>query len=154
MCRCSKGKRRLHGVREGYRWATPRSWTPGNDTLAKAVKLIQDVAKKAKAYDMSPFLVPDLATRGGYDIHPEDMWLPRLMSYPRFVAFMGVFITSLGITTKGALTFNALRRLLPTGADVLGFSDEVAAAIGNWQDVPKGTTGTTRGPLKDKIAKR
>ena len=70
VCRCIKGKRRLHGVREGYRWATPRSWTPGNDTLAKAVKLIQDVAKNAEAYDTNPFLVPDLATRGGYDINP------------------------------------------------------------------------------------
>ena len=56
VCRCVKGKRRVHGVREGYRWATPRGWTPGNDTLAKAVKLIQDVAKKAKAYDANPFL--------------------------------------------------------------------------------------------------
>ena len=67
---------------------------------------------------------------------------------------MKAFVTSLGITTKEALTFNALRRLLPTGADVLGFSDEVAAAIGNWKDVPKGTTGTKRGRLKDKMAKR
>ena len=30
----------------------------------------------------------------------------------------------------------------------------MAAAIGNWQDVPKGTMGTTRGRLKDKMAKR
>ena len=108
----------------------------------------------AETYDANPFLAPDLATRGGYDIHPEDMWLPRPMSYPRFVAFMRAFIASLGTTTKEALTFNALRRLLPTGADVLGFSDGVAAAIGNWQDVPKGTTGTKRGRLKDKMAKR
>ena len=154
VCRCIKGKRRLHGVREGYRWATPRSWTPGSDTLAKAVKLIQDVAEKAEAYDTNPFLVPDLATRGGYDINPEDVWLPRPMSYPRFVAFMRTFITSLGITTKESLTFNALRRLMPTGADVLCFNDEVAAAIGNWQDVPKGAASTKRGRLKDKMAKR
>ena len=154
VCRCVKGKRRLHGVREGYSWATPRSWAPGNDTLAKAVELIQVVAKKAKTYDANPFLVPDLATRGGNDIHPEDMWLPRPMSYPRFVAFMKTFVASLGITAKEALTFNALRRLLPTGADVLGFSDEVAAAIGKWQDVPKGNTGTKRCRLKDKMAKR
>ena len=60
---------------------------------------------------------------------------------------------SLGTTTKEALTFNALRRLLPTGADVLGFSDEVAAPIGNWQDVPMATTGAKRGRLKDKMAK-
>ena len=89
-----------------------------------------------------------------YDIDPGDMWLPRPMSYPRFVAFMKAFIASLGITTKEALSFNALRRFLPTGADFLGFSDDVAAAIGNWQDIPKGATGTKRGRLKDKIAKR
>ena len=38
-------------------------------------------SKKAKAYDANPFLAPDLATRGGYDIDPENMWLPRPMSY-------------------------------------------------------------------------
>ena len=90
VCRRAKGKRTTttRHPRKRYRWATPRSWTPGNDALAKAAKLIQDVAKKTEAYVYAnPFLAPDLATRGGYDIDPGDMWLPRPMSYPRFVAF-------------------------------------------------------------------
>ena len=47
--RCAKGKRRQYGMREGFRWATPRCWRPAGDTLAKAVALIKDVARKAEA---------------------------------------------------------------------------------------------------------
>ena len=62
MCRCSKGKRRQQGIREAFRWATPRCWRPMGDAAAKAVALIRDVAMKAKGYDEAPFLIPDLAT--------------------------------------------------------------------------------------------
>ena len=51
-------------------------------------------------------------------------------------------------------TFNALRRLMPTGADILQFSDTVAAAIGNWQDTPKGDSDRIRGKTRDQMAKR
>ena len=44
--RCAQGKRRQHGIREGFRWATPRCWQPAGDTLAKALALIKDVARK------------------------------------------------------------------------------------------------------------
>ena len=52
------------------------------------------------------------------------------------------------------ITFNALRRLMPTGADVLQFSDAVATAIGNWQDTPKGASERKRTRMKDRMAKR
>eukprot|EP00972_Heterocapsa_arctica_P040681 5996316-Heterocapsa_arctica.AAC.1 len=53
-----------------------------------------------------------------------------------------------------SMTFRALRRLMPTGAGFFQYSDTVAAAIGNWQDVPKNKSGHTRGRLKDQMAKR
>ena len=153
--RCLKGKRRRHGIREGFRWATPRCWRPGGDTLAKAVVLIKDVATKAKNYGEKPFLVPDLATGQGHSISPDDAWLPRPMTYSRFVDLMRTLLKTLGGWGKPEPpTFNALRRLMPTGADVLQFSDTVAAAIGNWQDTPKGDSDRIRGKTRDQMAKR
>ena len=154
VCRCAKGKRRQQGVREAYRWATPRCWAPSEDTLAKAVKIVRDVAKKAKTYGDNPFLVPDLATGQGSSIDPADMWLPRPMSYAKFAATMRTFLEELGMGDGAPLTFNALRRLMPTGADVLQFPDTVAAAIGNWQDTPKGGGERKRGRMRDQMAKR
>ncbi len=154
VCRCAKGKRRQHGVREGYRWAAPRCWAPGEDAVAKAITIVKDVATKAPNYSGSPFLVPDLSTGQGHSIDPADMWLPRPMSYPRFVTLFRAFLKELGGEMGFLLTFNALRRLMPTGADVLQFSDTVAAAIGNWQDTPKGASEKKRGRLRDQMAKR
>ena len=155
VCWCAKGKRRQQGVRESFRWATPRCWQPEEDTLAKAIALVKDVADKAVGYQESPFLVPDLASSQGHSIAPDDCWLPRPMSYPKFVKVFRTFITDLmGDGRMVSLTFNALRRLAPTGADVLQFSDTVAAAIGNWQDVPKIGAGRKRGRLRDQMAKR
>jgi hypothetical protein len=117
--------------------------------------LIRDVATKAKNYGERPFLVPDLATGQGHSIKPDDTWLPKPMTYSRFVDLMRTLIRALGGWEKPEPpTFNALRRLMPTGADVLQFSDTVAAAIGNWQDTPKGDSDRTRGRMKDQMAKR
>ena len=78
--RCAKGKHRQHGIREGFRWATPRCWRPAGDTLAKAVALIKDVARKTVAYEEKPFLIPDVTTSQGHSIDPQDRWLLRPMS--------------------------------------------------------------------------
>ena len=153
--RCSKGKRRQHGIREGFRWATPKCWRPAGSTLAKAVALIKEVAKKATGYDESPFIIPDITTGQGHGIMPQDSWIPRPMSYARFVALMRAYIADLRADDQPQrMTYNALRRLMPTGADVLGFKDTVAAGIGNWQDIPKGSTEKRRGRLRDKMATR
>ena len=153
--RCSKGKRRQHGIREGFRWATPRSWRPSGDTLAKAVALIKDVAKKTETYEENPFLIPDMTTGQGRTIDHEDRWLPKPMSYSKFVSLMRVYIADLkGSEKPQKMTYNALRRFLPTGADVLKFDATVSAGIGNWQDTSRGSAEKKRGRLKDQMAKR
>jgi hypothetical protein len=152
--RCAKGKKRRQGVREAYRWATPRCWSPGSDTVAKAVRLIQDVATKANKYQDAPFLVPDISTAQGHSIEPGDVWLPRPMPYKRFVTLMRTLLTDLGSPGPASgWTFNALRRLMPTGADTLQFNDSVATAIGNWQDTPKGGPDTKRSRMQDQMPK-
>jgi hypothetical protein len=153
--KCSKGKKRQQGVREAYRWATPRCWAPGDDTAAKAITLVKDVADKAKGYANAPFLIPDLSTSQGHNIGPGDVWLPRPMPYKKFVALMRTLLADMGSPGPSrGWTFNALRRLMPTGADVLQFSDRVATAIGNWQDTPRGTSDIKRGKMKEQMAKR
>ena len=155
VCRCSKGKRRRQAVREAYRWTTPRCWSPGGDTAAKTVRLVQDVASKAKGYADAPFLVPDLSTNQGHSIDSGDFWLPRPMPYKKFVTLMQTLLTDMGNPGPShGWTFNALRRLMPTGADTLQFDDTVAAAIGNWQDTPKGSSDVKRGKMSDQMAKR
>ena len=153
--RCAKGKRRQHGIREGFRWATPRCWQPAGDTLAKALALIRDVAKKTESYEESPFLIPDMTTSQGNTIDPQDRWLPRPMSYAKFVSLMRTYIADLtGDERPQKMTYNALRRFLPTGADVLKFDATVSAGIGNWQDNPKGSAEKRQGRLKEQMAKR
>ena len=48
-----------------------------------------------------------------------------------------------------ALSYNSLRRFLPTLANVLGYGVEVAQAIGSWQEVPQGvgTSGQAIRPM-------
>ena len=153
--RCFKGKKRQQDIREALSWATPRCWRPAGDTVAKAVALIREVAKKAKGYDEAPFLVPDLAVGPGHHIDPGDHWLPWPMSCSKFVTILRVYVADLkGSHKKESITFNALRRLMPTGADVLQFSDSAATAIGNWQDTPKGASGKKRARMHDQMAKR
>ena len=155
ICRCAKGKRRQQGIREAYRWASPRAWGPESDTAARAVTLIRDVATKAKGYADSPFLIPDLSTTQCHSIDPGDVWLPRPMSYKRFVTLMRTLLSDLGSPGPASgWTFNALRRLMPTGADVLQFSDNVATAIGNWQETPRGNSDVKRGRMQDQMTKR
>ena len=75
------------------------------------------------------------------------------MGYARFVSLARTYLKDhLGVGTAESLTYNALRCLMPTGADVLQFSDTVAAAIGNWQEVPGGR-GDKRGGIKNQMAK-
>ena len=82
-----------------------------------------------------PFPGPDISTAQGHSIEPGDVWLPRPMPYKRFVALMRTLLTDMGSPGPvSGWTFNALRRLMPTGADTLQFSDSVAA----WQQ-PLGT---------------
>ena len=153
--RCAKGKRQQHGIREGFRWATPRCWQPAGDTLAKAVARIKDVARKAESYEENPFLIPDITTSQGHSIDPQDRWLPRPMSYSRFVSLMRTYIADVrGDEKPQKVTYNALRRFFPTGADILKFDTMVSAGIGNWQDNPKGNAEKKRGRLKEQVAKR
>ena len=122
--------------------------------MAKAVRLIQDVATKAEGYSDAPFLVPDISTAQGHSIEPGDVWLPRPMPYKKFVMFMRTLLTDIGSPGPASgWTFNALRRLMPTGADTRQFSDSVATAIGNWQDTPKSGPDVKRGKMRDQMPK-
>ena len=48
------------------------------------------------------------------------------------------------LDTVKKYTFNTLRHVLPTAANVLGFKDKVAQAVGSWQDVPQGEGTSSR----------
>ena len=152
--RCFMGKRRQQGTREAFRWASPRCWAPGHDTTRGAVELIREVESKAPGYAKAPFLVPDVLTTQGTAMGPGDRWTPRPMGYEKFVAIMRTCLTGYpGIQETKSFTFNTLRRLMPTGADVLQFNDTIAAAIGNWQELPGGR-GDRKGRVKNQMAKR
>ena len=82
--------------------------------------------RKAESYEENPFLIPDMTTRQGHSIDPQDRWLPRPMSYSRFVSLMRIYTADLrGDEKPQKMTSNALRRFLPTGADILKFGATV-----------------------------
>ena len=56
-------------------------------------------------------------------------------------------------STQGPWSYNSLRRVLPTAADVLDFDDVMAAGIGKWQDNSAVTSGRKRRPAIQPIAK-
>ena len=152
--RCFMGKRRQQGTREAFRWASPRCWAPGHDTTRGAIELFKEVGAKAPNYSKAPFLVPDVLTTQGTAMAPGDRWMPTPMGYEKFVSIMRTYLGEhMGIQEAKSFTFNTLRRLMPTGADVLQFNDTIAAAIGNWQEVPGGRSDR-KGRVKNQMAKR
>ena len=120
--------------------------------MAKAVRLTQDVATKAKGNSDAPFLAPDISTAQGHSIEPGDVCLPR--PYKKFVTLTRTLLTDTGNPGSASdWTFKARRRLIPTGADTLQFSDSVSTAIGNWQDTPKSGPDAKRGKMRDQMPK-
>ena len=100
------------------------------------------------------FLIPDVALAQGTSLGPEDPWLPRPMAYPKFVSLLRALLHDVGVVPEVAqkATFNVLRRAMPTGADVLQFTDSMSAAVGNWQDTPKSAQDAATARFREQVA--
>lgn len=148
------GKRRQQGTREAFRWGSPRCWAPDHDTTRGAVELFREVQAKAPGYAEAPALVPDIITTVGTTMALGGTWLPRPMGCGKFVSLMRECLKNYsGVQGTKNFTFNTLRRLMPTGADVLQLNGTIVAAIGNWQEVPGGRN-VRKGRVKNQMAKR
>ena len=138
---CRKGKARNNGVRAGFRWCAPRCWGDGRDVLQGVLRQVMSLRRRAEGYAESPFLIPDLQLSGD-GVSQDDVWLQVPMGPARLLNVFRMFMESLGM--DGTVGHNALRRFLPTGADILDFDEGMSAGIGNWQDTTR-PHGSARG---------
>ena len=62
------------------------------------------------------------------------------MAHGQWVKLLRQVAARLGRAPEASpkLTYNSMRRFLPTAANVMGFSLDVAQAIGSWQEIPQG----------------
>ena len=62
------------------------------------------------------------------------------MKYSHWVLLLKQIASRAGWDDRSlsVLSYNSMRRFLPTLANVLRFPSEIAQAIGNWQETPQG----------------
>jgi len=137
---CRQGKRREQGARPCFDWAAPRSWEAQSDVAGPLYEFYKVYWKDNEGDKEGRWLVPDVTMEKGYVITDQSEWLPWRMSYGRFIGAFRSLLRGLGMKEDEAVkrTYYAIRRELPTGADVLALGDDEAYAVGNWQEIPKG----------------
>ena len=138
---CSLGKTRTGGARRPFRWLVPRCLMPEEDTFGPLANLLQiDTA----ACDRTRWIVPDIILRkdgrtGVFD--NEATWRrDRPMPYTKFVDLLQGLLLSMGMERSETLrvTFNTLRRCLPSIGESVAYSTADMQSLSNWTEVPKG----------------
>ena len=129
---CSKGKSVRKGARPPYAWGVPILPQMGSDFFDFLHAIL-------KRWDTPPFLVPAFkagTTRRKFNAR---RWLQQPMSNRQWVACLRQVAVAIGWAPEDtqALSYNSMRRFLPTLGDVLRFSADDSQALGSWQELPQ-----------------
>ncbi len=141
LCRCSQGKRREGGSRPSFGFVIPKVPKHKVLDLTKAVDIWAE-AWQQEAYWAEPAeaLIPSLPlSRAGLfedDVEPQQCPMP-IQKCVEFLRAMSVR-AGLPIQEAATVTWNSLRRLLPTAALAFGESEESRQALCDWQEIARG----------------
>ena len=148
---CSLGKSKKGGARRPFEWIVPRCLEPGVDTLGPLISLFNELAAKNPSAN---FLVPDIRLRlegriGVFDDTAE-LVMHRAMPYSKFVDLPQGLLLRIGLEREAALgvTFNTLRRTLPSVGEAVSFSTEEMQSLSNWTELVKGAGSDETKTLK------
>ena len=136
---CHKGKVRQQGARPAYDWCVP-AWKPALATVtAESLRFYKDNADWLK---QEAFLVPGLKRDPSAPgvLHSDSTWSRVAMKRAAFVEMLRGLLIKAGTEPERVheITFNSLRRFMPTLAMVLNMDPEARQAIGSWQEIPQG----------------
>ena len=136
---CSTGKSRKGGRRQGFEWRAPRYLAEGEDTLGP---LALDYSELYSSSPEAAYLIPDVELVNG-QLAPSSRTLRSPMSQARFLELLRGLLLDAGYTEDMShrVTFNTLRRFLPSLGEVLGLEDREAQCISNWAELAKGVRG-------------
>ena len=120
---CPKGKSRRRGTRPPFAWTVPRP------TFIKGT--FEFVITAAERMQFPDFVIP---ARAKTRCMPTRRWLPRPMGHMMLMRVLRQVAKAAGLPQADTerLTFNTLRRFLPTIANVTQMPKHECQAIGNW----------------------
>ena len=130
---CPKGKRVRKGTRPPYSWAVPLL----PEIPASLFKFLTDIITR---WETPPFVVPAFQAGTTRRKFVARKWLQKPMLNHQWVTLLRQVMAAAGWAQPllSTLSFNSMRRFLPTLADVLRCDRDTAQAVGSWQEVPQG----------------
>ena len=130
---CPKGKRVRKGARPPYSWAVPLL----PQIPASLFKFLTDIITR---WETPPFIVPAFQAGTTRRKFLARKWLQKPMLNHQWVKLLRQVMAAAGWAQPelSTLSFNSMRRFLPTLADVLRVDRDTAQAVGSWQEIPQG----------------
>ncbi|CAE8654875.1 unnamed protein product, partial [Polarella glacialis] len=146
---CSRGKRRVAGVRPPFDWATPLMIQPGRNPFAQ-ILLVHGELRQRMGREPA-FAIPDTVIVNGR-LSASSAILPKPMSLPKFTEIFQSLLRGFQLPEKEILSFASysLRRFLPTLADIFMMEPEQRAAIGNWIETPHSSAASSGSSARPK----
>ena len=91
-------------------------------------------------WERPPFMVPAFKAGTTRRKFVARKWLQQPMLNHQWVTLLRQVMAAAGWAQQslGTLSFNSMRRFLPTLADVLRCDRDTAQAVGSWQEIPQG----------------
>ena len=128
---CAKGKRRVGKVRPPFSWAVPAR-VGGFDLGAQVILDWNELLR------VNPDAIPDLVFGKHAPLCSATVRKPSKMGITKFAAMLQAIVAAVAPAhvPERPLTSYALRRFLPTAADVLLVPSDLRDAIGNWTERP------------------
>ena len=130
-CRCTLGKNRISGTRAPFDFWTPSRLSKDDDTLRDLIVFYEGRRST---------LVPDIQMESGV-INETSGWRSRPMPGKKFIQALRTFAEMAGVGHEDAkgLTFNTLRRFLPTLGEAVDLSPPELQSLSNWVESVKTT---------------
>jgi hypothetical protein len=142
--RCAMGKRTVNGARPGFDWACPKLCWRSTNISDLFVTWLREALPEGEQFLV---LRPEPRRKGDFGLTSGTAWMSKPMHCATFLElFRGLLVLcGMPVQMAAARTYNALRRCMPTAANVLRLSDPDAQALGNWVEIPKGSGDPGRG---------
>ena len=130
---CQRGKRRVQRSRPAFDWACPLGVIKDKAIFAELFILQTEYERELGS--TPHFIVPDITLDDQGKVSAASQLIMKPMPLAKFIRILQSFCISCGLTEAQAkcITSYALRRFLPTVAGALKIPEDMAEAVGDWQ---------------------
>jgi hypothetical protein len=139
---CTRGKRRVAGVRPPFEWASPMILQKGVSPFDQVLVLYAEMEQRLGA--PPTFIIPDMAIIDR-KLTASSLIMAKPMPLAKFTNIFQSLLLGFGVPEPDSLEFTSysLRRFLPTLADIFQMESEHKAALGNWVECPTAASTTS-----------